>query len=41
MQSISVHNHIHTLLIGLDAEIAAIEEEIETLIKADQEMDEN
>ena len=41
MQSISVHNHIHTVLVGLDIEIAAIEEEIETLIKADQEMNEN
>jgi len=41
MQSISVHNHIITLLDGLDTEIAEIEAEIETLIRVDQEMNEN
>ena len=41
MQSISVHNHINTVLDGLDKEIAAIEEEIEMLIRRDQEMNEN
>jgi len=41
MQSISVHNHISTVLDELDKEIAAIEQEIEMLIRSDQEMNEN
>ena len=41
MQSVSVHNHINTILAGFDKEIASIEDEIEMLIKVDQEMKEN
>jgi len=41
LQSISVHNHTITILAELDKEIASIEDEIEMLIKADQEMNEN
>ena len=41
MQSISVHNHIHAVLAGLDNEIAAVEEEIETLIKASPDLNDN
>lgn len=41
MQSIEVHNHINNVLAKLDEEIVSIEEEIEMLIKADQEMKEN
>ena len=41
MQSISVHNHIHTVLSSLDKEITALEEEIEALIKANQDLNEN
>ena len=41
MQSISVHNHLQPVLSGLDAEIAAVEEEIEALIKANEELNEN
>lgn len=41
MQSIRGHNYINTVLDGLDKEIASIEEEIEMLIKLDQEMNEN
>jgi transposase len=41
MQSISVHNHIHAVLVSLDQEIAAVEEEIETLIKASPDLNEN
>jgi transposase len=41
MQSISVHKHIHTALDGLDKEIVDIEEDLEMLIRKDQEMNEN
>ena len=41
MQSISVHNHISAVLGELDKEIAAVEQEIEMLIRSDQEMNEN
>jgi len=41
MQNVSVHNHLQSVLSGLDTEIVAVEEEIEALIKADQDLDEN
>jgi len=41
MQSISAHRHISTILDGLDKEIADIEEDIEMLVRRDQEMNEN
>ena len=41
MQSISAHNHISAVLDELDKGIAAIEQEIEILIRSDQEMNEN
>jgi len=41
MQSISVHSHIQIVLANLDKEIAAIEEEIEALIKTNQDLNEN
>ncbi len=41
MQSISVHNHLQPVLSGLDAEIEAVEKEIEALIKANEDLNEN
>ena len=41
IRSISVHKHINATLDGLDKEITDIEEEIEMLIRKDQEMNEN
>jgi transposase len=41
MQNVSVHNHLQSVLSSLDTEIAAVEEEIEALIKADQDLNEN
>jgi len=41
MQSLSVHNHLSSVLSGLDLEITAVEEEIEALIKANEDLDEN
>lgn len=41
MQSIDVHNHVSSVLVIMDMEITSIEDEIETLIMADQEMSEN
>ena len=41
MQSISVHSHIQTVLTSLDKEIEAVEEEIEVLIKTNQDLNEN
>jgi len=41
LQNVSVHNHLQSALTGLDTEIEAVEEEIETLIKADQDLNEN
>lgn len=41
MQSVSVHNHLQSVLCGLNTEIAAVENEMEILIKADQDMNEN
>jgi transposase len=41
MQSVSVHNHLQSVLSGLDTEIAAVEEDIEALIKANEELNEN
>ena len=41
MQSIDVHSHISVVLATLDEEITSIEDEIETLILADQEMNES
>ena len=41
MQSIDVHGHIRVVLATLDEEIACIEDEIESLILADQEMNES
>jgi len=41
MQSFDAHKHINNVLATLDEEIASIEDEIETLILADQEMNES
>ena len=41
LQNVSVHNHVQSVLFGLDTEIAAVEVEIETLIKANQDLNEN
>jgi transposase len=41
MHSISVHNHISTVMDGLDKEIADIEEEIEMMVRLDHDMNEN
>ena len=41
MQSIEVHNHLDNVMVTLDEEIAAIEDEIEALILSDQEMRES
>ena len=41
IQSVSVHNHLQSVLSGLNTEIVAIEEEIETLIEADHDLNEN
>jgi len=41
MQSISVHNHLQPVLCGLDEEIEAVEEEIEALIMANEDLNEN
>ena len=41
LQSVSVHNHLQPVLFGLDTEIIAVEEEIEALIKADEDLNEN
>jgi transposase len=41
MQNVSVHNHLQSVLSGLDTEIAAVEEEIEALIKTNPELNEN
>ncbi len=41
MQSVSVHKHIQSVLFGLDTEIAAVEEEMEALIKANEDLNEN
>ncbi|KKL51289.1 hypothetical protein LCGC14_2296970, partial [marine sediment metagenome] len=41
MQSVSVHNHLQPVLSGLDTEITTVEEEIEALIKADEDLNEN
>lgn len=41
MQSVSVHNHLKPVLSGLDTEITAVEEEIEALIKSDEDLNEN
>jgi transposase len=41
MQSIDAHKHISNVLATLDKEIASIEDEIETLILADPEMNES
>jgi transposase len=41
MQNVSVHNHLQSVLSGLDKEIAAVEEEIEALIKVNQDLNEN
>jgi len=41
LQNVSVHYHLQSVLSGLDTEIAAIEEEIEALINANQELNEN
>ena len=41
MQSIAVHNHLQPVLSGLDAKIEAVEEEIEALIKANEDLNEN
>jgi len=41
MQNVSVHNHLQAVLSGFDTEITAVEEEIEALIKADEELNEN
>lgn len=41
MQSISAHNHLQPVLCGLDAEIEAVEKEIEVLIKANDDLYEN
>ena len=41
MQNMSVHYHLQCVLSGLDTEIKAIEEEIEVLIKGNQDLNEN
>ena len=41
MQSISVHNHIYAVFSSLDNEITGVEDEIEALIKANQDLNEN
>ncbi|MCK5137947.1 MAG: transposase [Bacteroidales bacterium] len=41
MQSLSVHKHLHSVLSDMNAEIAGVEEEIEALIKANQDLNEN
>jgi len=41
MQNVSVHNHLQSVLSGLDTEITAVEEEIEALIRANQDLNEN
>ena len=41
MQNVSVHNHLQAVLSGFDTEITAVEEDIEVLIKADEELNEN
>lgn len=41
MQSLSVHRHHNSVISDLDKEIAAIEEEMETLITANKELNEN
>jgi len=41
MQNISAHNHLKNVLTGLDIEIQSVENEIETVIKANQELNEN
>ena len=41
MQNVSVHNHLQSVLANLDTEIAAVEEEIEALIKMNQDLNEN
>jgi len=41
MQNVSVHNHLQSVLSGLDTVITAVEEEIEALIKANEELNEN
>jgi transposase len=41
LQNLSAHNHLRNVLTGLDTEIKAVENEIETVIKANQELNEN
>ena len=41
LQSISAHNHLVPVLRGLDAEIEAVEREMEALIKANEDLYEN
>ncbi len=41
LQNVSVHNHLQSVLSGLDTEITAVEEEIEASIKANQDLNEN
>ena len=41
MQSVSVHIHLQPVLSGLDTEIAAVEEEMEALIKDNEDLNEN
>ncbi|MDX2431549.1 MAG: IS110 family transposase [Bacteroides sp.] len=41
LQNISVHNHLKPVLLVLDTEIAALEVEIEELIKSNQDLKEN
>jgi len=41
IQNVSVHHHLQSVLSGLDTEIATVEEEIEALIKANEELNEN
>jgi transposase len=41
MQNVSVHNHLQSVLANLDTEIAAVEAEIEALIRANQDLNEN
>ena len=41
LQSISAHNHLVPVLRGLDAEIEAVEREMEAIIKANEDLHEN
>ena len=41
MQSLNIHKHLHSVLSNMDTEIVGVDEEIEALIKANQDLNEN